>query len=247
MNKTKLILSTLIIIILAFGVLYGIRISIQNSINSEIILETIGDEITATSTIYVSETGDEAHISYYSNKTAMLTIIGSEYKDIQFTSTTSASGARYENVEQGLELWEKNPEITFYKDDEELFSGKKYETYLLENIISSTWVWEKTYLGTGPTADIKNPIIPERFEAFTLSFSSDGTVRGTTDCNNFSGTYVIENGQIKFTSLMSTLMYCEGSQEQEFISMIKDGSIAISMDSIAIEHEQTVLFKKKTE
>lgn len=247
MNKTKLILSVLVIIIVALGVLYGIRVSVEAPSVPEITVETTGEEITSTDVLYVSEMGDEAHISYHSNNTATLTIIGSEYKDVLLEQAISASGAKYENQEQDIELWEKGDELIIYKGDEELFSGKKYETYALENLTSSVWVWEKTYLGTGPTTDIENPIIPQRSDAFTLSFSSDGTVNGTTDCNNFSGTYAIENGKIKFTSLMSTLMYCDGSQEQEFISMIKDGSIITSMDSIVIEHEQTIFLKKKAE
>jgi heat shock protein HslJ len=40
-------------------------------------------------------------------------------------------------------------------------------------------------------------------------------------------------------------MYCEGSQEQEFMQMIKGGTLLISGDELILETDsQTIYFKK---
>lgn len=251
MNKTKLILITLVIIFISLFVLYGIRINVQNQQKSEISIESIGEEITSINALYISETGDEAHVNYYSDSTASLTIIGSdEYKDIQFTHATSASGARYENIERGLILWEKEPELTIYKNDEQLFFGKKQEVIAKEQILkvlpNTTWVWVKTYNDVGPATQGATMVTPTKENAFTLTFTYDGNVSGTTDCNSFSGTYSIdEYNKIHFGSFMSTLMFCENSQEQEFISMLTDSTIYVSEDELILENNKTIYLKKK--
>lgn len=73
------------------------------------------------------------------------------------------------------------------------------------------WVWEKTEMGDGTV------ITPKKPDAFTLSFTNDGKISGTTDCNNFSGSYTLSPGDvISFTPFASTLMFCADSQETEF-------------------------------
>jgi heat shock protein HslJ len=74
-----------------------------------------------------------------------------------------------------------------------------------------TWVWEKTIM-----AD-KKEIVPVKVGAYSVLFSTDGRVIGKTSCNGFGGDYEIgSDGFISFGPFMSTLMYCEGSQEAEF-------------------------------
>jgi membrane-bound inhibitor of C-type lysozyme len=251
MNKTKLILITLVIIFVSLFILYGIRLSVQNELVLEEPFYPIEEEITSTNAVYISEMGDEAHVDYFSDDTALLTIIGNdEYKDIQFTHATSASGARYENIDKGLILWEKEPELTIYKNDEQLFFGKKIEAITKDQILkllpNTTWVWIKTYNDIGPAIQNSSVVVPVKKDVFTLMFNSDGKISGTTDCNSFSGTYSIdEYNKIRFGSFMSTLMFCENSQEQEFISMLKDSSIFITEDELILEHDQTVYFKKQ--
>ena len=49
----------------------------------------------------------------------------------------------------------------------------------------------------------------------------DGRVQGTTDCNGFSGAYTTDGHKIQFDDKMAmTRMYCEGSQEAEFVKML---------------------------
>ncbi|MEY4440514.1 MAG: hypothetical protein RLY49_140 [Candidatus Parcubacteria bacterium] len=251
MNKTKILLITVVIIIIAGFVLYGVRVSVQKQVNPNIEIITTGEQITSTGAIYVSETGDEAHVNYYSNDTALFTIVGNEeYKDIQFMHATSASGARYENIEKGLVLWEKSPELTVYKNDEQLFFGRKQEVIAKEQILkvlpSTTWAWVKTYNGVGPATQDMSAVTPIKKDIFTITFTSEGRVSGTTDCNSFSGTYSLdEYNKIHFGSFMSTLMFCENSQEQEFLSMFKESFVYVSEDELILENDQTIYFKRQ--
>ncbi len=110
-----------------------------------------------------------------------------------------------------------------------------------ENLTSHKWVWVKTLNGTGPEAVIDERLAPRKSGVFTISFKGDGQISGTTDCNNFSGTYTTI-GEIK--PLASTLMFCEGSQESEFLKMITGGSISLGEDELFIERDQTLFFSK---
>lgn len=79
-----------------------------------------------------------------------------------------------------------------------------------------TWVWTKTQMNNGSTT------IPKKDGLFTITFKKDGTVAIGTDCNKMGGTYTIQGNLITFSKLMSTLMYCEGSQEQDFSAMLEN-------------------------
>jgi heat shock protein HslJ len=109
-------------------------------------------------------------------------------------------------------------------------------------------VWVKTLDDVGPAAQSASIITPTQANAFTLTFTSEGNVNGRTDCNSFGGTYSLdEYNRLRFGSMMSTLMYCENSQEQEFISMLKDSLVYIAEDELILENEQTIYFKKVAE
>lgn len=65
-------------------------------------------------------------------------------------------------------------------------------------------------------------VFPKKSDVFTLTFNNNGTFSATTDCNGVGGEYISKGNSITFNKMMSTLMYCEGSQEQEFTSMLGD-------------------------
>lgn len=69
-------------------------------------------------------------------------------------------------------------------------------------------------------------IKPKKEGVFTIAFLNDGTFGVTTDCNSMGGKYVADKskGTISFTEIVSTEMYCEGSQESEFASMLQNAS-----------------------
>jgi len=77
-----------------------------------------------------------------------------------------------------------------------------------------TWTWVETAYNDDMI------VKPIQTEAFTLTFA-DGRVQGATDCNHFSGAYTVDDRKIQFDDKMAmTKMYCEGSQEAEFVKML---------------------------
>jgi len=51
-----------------------------------------------------------------------------------------------------------------------------------------------------------------------------GIFNGNTGCNNMRGSYVASENKISFSDkgLMTTMMYCEGSVENEFLQVLKN-------------------------
>lgn len=80
------------------------------------------------------------------------------------------------------------------------------------------WNWISAQYNDG------RKIVPKKQGSFTLSFKDDGTFSASTDCNGVGGEYVEKNGAITLSRMMSTLMYCEGSQEAEFSKLLQDTS-----------------------
>ena len=79
-----------------------------------------------------------------------------------------------------------------------------------------TWVWTKTQYNNDTSVE---PLQPD---VFTITFGDDQRVQIGTDCNRMQGAYKVEANQIKFGDIISTRMYCEGSQEQLFDKMLKE-------------------------
>jgi heat shock protein HslJ len=83
------------------------------------------------------------------------------------------------------------------------------------NLNMQTWTWINTVYG-----DDKE-IKPTGTKPFTLTMKKDKSFSATTDCNGVGGEYVLkDDNKISFTKMMSTLMYCENSQEAEFTKML---------------------------
>lgn len=78
-----------------------------------------------------------------------------------------------------------------------------------------TWDWQRTDYSDGQTTTPAQP------DVFTLTFTEDGSVAIGTDCNNVGGQYEVNNDEIRFTGMFMTKMYCEGSQEAEFLSVLE--------------------------
>ena len=76
------------------------------------------------------------------------------------------------------------------------------------------WIWISALYNDG------KEIKPRNAKAFTLTFSNNGTFSATTDCNSVGGAYTAKDGKISFYEMRSTLMYCEGSQESEFVKLL---------------------------
>lgn len=84
------------------------------------------------------------------------------------------------------------------------------------SLTSQTWVWVAALYNDG------REITPEDPQAFTLSFGSDGSFSATTDCNQMGGNYAVVGEQITFNDIFATKMFCEGSQEQTFSTLLRD-------------------------
>lgn len=78
-----------------------------------------------------------------------------------------------------------------------------------------TWVWISTLYGNNKT------VMPKKPQVFTLTFKKDGSFSATTDCNSVGGKYAVKGSTITFSQMMSTLMYCDGSQEGDFNAMLR--------------------------
>lgn len=80
----------------------------------------------------------------------------------------------------------------------------------------NTWNWISALYNDGKKVEPKKP------GKFTITFSTDGKVSGTTDCNSFGGNYTVTDNKISFGDMFSTKMYCEGSQESDFMNLLGD-------------------------
>lgn len=80
-----------------------------------------------------------------------------------------------------------------------------------------TWVWERTEMNDGTVTT------PRQAGRYSVMFGNDGRLTGRTSCNGFGGEYQLgSDGVVSFGPFMSTLMYCEGSQENEFVKMVTE-------------------------
>jgi heat shock protein HslJ len=84
----------------------------------------------------------------------------------------------------------------------------------LLSLTMKPWVWQRVQYGDGRLVEPKDPA------AFTLTMMEDGSFSATTDCNQVGGRYAISDDAITFSDVFSTKMYCEGSQEADFTSVL---------------------------
>jgi heat shock protein HslJ len=73
----------------------------------------------------------------------------------------------------------------------------------------------------GDAANI-TPAIPK--VDTSIKFDSNGQISGNVGCNSFGGNYKVSGDKIAFSSIISTMMYCEetSSQEQAVLSIFSD-------------------------
>jgi heat shock protein HslJ len=86
----------------------------------------------------------------------------------------------------------------------------------ISGLVGHDWTWVRTTYADGSV------VVPKRAGVFRLTFGADGRVSVATDCNSMGGSYVAKGSTVTFSDMMSTLMYCEGSQEQAFSAMLGD-------------------------
>ena len=78
------------------------------------------------------------------------------------------------------------------------------------------WEWVKTLYSDDKL------VTPLKSGRFSLILKDDKTFSASTDCNGVGGEYIVKGNNITFNKMMSTLMYCESSQEATFIKMLNE-------------------------
>jgi len=113
-------------------------------------------------------------------------------------------------VSLGKSLYLKlNPQTLQFGEVVQNFEGEADPSKM--NVYMKTWNWISTTYNDG------KKITPKQEGKFTLTFMKDGSFSITTDCNNAGGNYSEKDKKISFGSIFITEMYCEGSQEKDFI------------------------------
>lgn len=75
------------------------------------------------------------------------------------------------------------------------------------------WIWVSTTYSDGK-------VIKAKTAKFKLTLSKDGRFSSTTDCNTLGGQYSTEDQKITVSQIVSTQMYCENSQEKDYIKAL---------------------------
>lgn len=108
-------------------------------------------------------------------------------------------------------------------------SSVSSETSDEANLTDSTWSWQYTELQSGERVNAPGG------DQFVLSFEADGRMTSTTDCNNLGGTASVDGEVLSMGQFISTLMYCEGSKEQEYAEHLGlVNSYAIAGDQLTL-------------
>jgi heat shock protein HslJ len=81
------------------------------------------------------------------------------------------------------------------------------------NLNMKTWNWTQTVYNN-------NTSITPKADKFSLTFKTDNTFSATTDCNGVGGEYAVNGNKIEFSKMISTQMFCEGSEEQDYSKML---------------------------
>lgn len=61
----------------------------------------------------------------------------------------------------------------------------------------------------------------------SINFDADNQVGGNVGCNSFGGEYKLNGNQVTFSGIFSTLMFCEGTMDQEtvFLNILSEQSL----------------------
>ena len=70
--------------------------------------------------------------------------------------------------------------------------------------------------------ELDNQPLPALSQAPTLALAEDGKANGFAGCNQFSGTYTLAAGQLTFSPLAATRMFCGETMdlEQQYLSAL---------------------------
>lgn len=96
---------------------------------------------------------------------------------------------------------------------EQNFEGEADPFFM--SLMTRDWVWISALYNDGRIVEPNSP------GSFVLSLSEDGNFSAMTDCNRMSGGYTADQSSIIFGQIAMTKMFCEGSQESEFLQILE--------------------------
>lgn len=109
-----------------------------------------------------------------------------------------------------------NPKTMQFGEVAQNFEGEADPARMKLNM--RAWNWISTTYNDG------KKIIPRDSKRFALTFKDAKTFSASTDCNGVGGEYTTTGNKISFNRMMSTMMYCEGSQEADFSKSLSEAS-----------------------
>lgn len=86
----------------------------------------------------------------------------------------------------------------------------------VKSLMAKSWQWVSTTESNG------TKLVPTNASKFSLSFATDGVFSSTTDCNSVNGKYTVKGDTILFSNMMSTKMFCSGSQETNYTQILEN-------------------------
>lgn len=102
------------------------------------------------------------------------------------------------------------------------------------DLLGKTWILVNATRANGTV------FIPQKQDTFTLTFEKSGTVSIGTDCNSMGGEFEISGSSFVFKNTISTMMFCEGSEEGEFSELLAGvTSYQISSGALTLENKVT--------
>jgi heat shock protein HslJ/membrane-bound inhibitor of C-type lysozyme len=232
----KTLITLGIIIVLLLGVtVWLVQRGSSDAPSVEIVASPTGT--TTQKVRFVSpQTNEVIDVTFAEN---VATLNGEGYQNLTLTQVEAASGARYESAAENVSVWNKGEEVTVYRGRQVIFIGQTEASLGNPNpaaeaitpvsatsttsLVGNIWVWQSSTLSDGTT------LTPNKPGVFTLEFNAEGNVRGTTDCNGFSGQYTQESSNVSSGPFAMTKMFCEGSQEMDFMNLVS-GATTVSIE-----------------
>jgi heat shock protein HslJ/membrane-bound inhibitor of C-type lysozyme len=173
----------------------------------------------------------------------LVQIVGGNYDQVVLRQVPAASGVKYEG-EQGLTLWTKGDEVRIETPQELIFVGNEVHDDVMTEVpnedvetpvattstaigalVDIKWIWKQAII-SGEVVTAQKP------EEFSVTFTAEGQVTGDTDCNGFGGTYTQDTTTLTLGDFMSTLMFCEDSQEEVFRGLFAS---PLSIETVSAE------------
>jgi heat shock protein HslJ len=105
------------------------------------------------------------------------------------------------------------------------------QTFQEPNILYGDWMWNSSTDASGKT------VSPEDPSQFILTFSSNGKLKSSTDCNSVSGSFIKNEEALSIGALASTEMACSGKNlDLAYISQLSQvSSYSISGNTLTLK------------